>query len=110
MAEFKEKVLLNLPYSLRERVKEKAWRRGKSMNALLVQLIEDMLDGRLCLRNPQGERVPIGGVSDDPSEWAAERSRLTKKCGYRQNNQYPLEFSDDSDCVSGTGSVSSVAK
>jgi hypothetical protein len=94
-----EKIMVRCSYELRERIKEKAYRRDMSMNALVVQVLNDLVDGRLMLADRKGERIWLWGVGRDPARWAAERIESARRRAGQKNFLEDLDGdAQDSDC------------
>ncbi|EMM9642755.1 Arc family DNA-binding protein [Providencia rettgeri] len=63
--EFIERFTVRMPMGMRERIADRAERNGRSMNSEIVQILQDILDGRVQYDLPDGVRDSgISGTVD----------------------------------------------
>lgn len=63
--EFIERFTVRMPMGMRERIADRAERNGRSMNSEIVQILQDILDGRVQYDLPAGVRDSgISGTVD----------------------------------------------
>lgn len=65
---------LRMPEELKEKVAERAKNNGRSMNAEIVQILQDTVDGRInpLADDDEIEKVYVDVISLDPSEMSME--------------------------------------
>ncbi|MEX6122952.1 Arc family DNA-binding protein [Providencia hangzhouensis] len=63
--EFIERFTVRMPMGMRERIADRAEKNGRSMNSEIVQILQDILDGRVQYDLPDGVRDSgISGTVD----------------------------------------------
>lgn len=63
--EFIERFTVRMPMGMRERIADRAEKNGRSMNSEIVQILQDILDGRVQYDLPEGVRDSgISGTVD----------------------------------------------
>ncbi|MEX9843297.1 Arc family DNA-binding protein [Providencia rettgeri] len=85
--EFIERFTVRMPMGMRERIADRAERNGRSMNSEIVQILQDILDGRVQYDLPDGVRD--SGISGTVDILSANKELL-----HEQANNYQKQIAE----------------